>query len=74
MGLKRKRNFSPVRCLSGAGHRGLYRFEDMAKTPVKHLVQDGFLGIEIVVDAAGFDFRRRSDLAQSSCGVALSAK
>jgi hypothetical protein len=54
--------------------RVLHGFEDVAKAAVQYLVQDLFLGFEMVVDAAGLDLRARRDLSQRRRGKPLPAK
>lgn len=64
MGFDRQLDTPAVRRLTGSVHGGFHRLEDVTQAAIEHLVQNGFLGIEIVIDAAGLYPGGGRDLAQ----------
>ena len=74
MGLDRERDALAMRYVAGLLKLQFDRVEHPMKADIEHLVENRFLGIEIVIDAARLDLRELGDLPQRGRGITLSAK
>ena len=74
MSLDRQGDSLPMCGTPGSFDRGFHRVEDVLQAAFEYLRQNLFLGIEVVVDAAGLDPRRTGNLAQRGGGISLMAE
>ena len=74
MRLDGKSDPAPVRGLARFFQRGLDRLEYAEQPAVEDLIEDGLLGVEIIVDARSLDLGRGRDLAEGRGRVTLAAE
>ncbi len=67
-------NLAPMRDIAGVSVRFFDCFKNPQQPEMEHLIENLLFGIEVVIDASGFDLSNLSDLAQSRGRVALATK